>query len=170
VTSANAALLALRLIVGLSMLAHGLNHYFGGGRIPGAGRWFESLGLHPGRLHAWITTLLEVASGIGLAAGFLTPISAAAMVGMMTVAIVVHHRHNGFFVLKEGFEYVLMISVVVVAIATLGPGAWSIDHAAGIVFAGWKGAAIAGGAGLVGAALLLATSWRPPKSANAAAS
>lgn len=161
-TSGDAAVLALRLSVGLTMLAHGLNHYFGGGRIPGAGRWFESLGLRPGRLHAWITTILEVVSGVGLAAGFLTPLSAAAMVGMMLVALVVHHRSHGFFVVKEGFEYVLMICVVAVAIAAFGPGSASIDAAAGIVISGWKGAAIAGGAGLAGVALLLLTSWRPP--------
>ena len=44
------ALLMIRLIVGLTLVLHGWNHAFGGGKIPGTARWFESLGLRPGRL------------------------------------------------------------------------------------------------------------------------
>jgi putative oxidoreductase len=39
------ALLMLRLLIGVTMVIHGLNHASGGGRIAGAARWFESLGL-----------------------------------------------------------------------------------------------------------------------------
>ena len=46
------ALLVLRCGVAAVMLAHGINHVFGGGRIAGTGRWFESLGMRPGRVHA----------------------------------------------------------------------------------------------------------------------
>ena len=48
----NLALLMLRVAVGGVMLAHGLNHLFRGGRIPGTAGWFESLGMRPGRVHA----------------------------------------------------------------------------------------------------------------------
>ncbi|MFP5256887.1 MAG: DoxX family protein, partial [Acidimicrobiia bacterium] len=48
--SINLALLAFRCCVGAVMLAHGLNHIYGGGKIEGTGRWFESLGMRPGRL------------------------------------------------------------------------------------------------------------------------
>ena len=34
----------LRVIVGIVFIAHGYNHIFGGGKIAGTGRWFESLG------------------------------------------------------------------------------------------------------------------------------
>src|SRR4051794_20614285 len=47
-------LLALRCMVGFTMFAHGYNHVWGGGKIAGTARWFESLGLKPGILHAWM--------------------------------------------------------------------------------------------------------------------
>ena len=54
------ALLMIRLIVGLTLVLHGWNHAFGGGKIPGTARWFESLGLRPGRLHAWLSAATEI--------------------------------------------------------------------------------------------------------------
>jgi hypothetical protein len=41
-------LLILRVGLGVVFLAHGHNHVFGGGKIVGTGRWFESLGMKPG--------------------------------------------------------------------------------------------------------------------------
>jgi hypothetical protein len=57
----------------------------------------------------------------------------------------------------EGYEYVLMITVVSCG---LGAGGWSVDHAAGLGLHGWAGLAVAALAGAGGAVLLLATSWR----------
>jgi putative oxidoreductase len=163
----DAALLALRLVVGLTLVAHGWNHLFGGGRIPGAARWFESLGLRPGVVHAWMSTFTEIAAGIGIAAGFLTPIACGAGIGLMVVAGIVAHRPNGFFVFKEGYEYVLMIAVLCVALAVAGPGAASVDDALGIVLDGWTAGAVAAAMGLGGALLLLVTSWRPNRAVAA---
>jgi putative oxidoreductase len=157
----DAALLAIRLVVGLTLVAHGWNHLFGGGRIPGAARWFESLGLRPGVVHAWMSTGTEISAGIGIAAGILTPVACGAGVGLMVVAGVVAHRPNGFFIFKEGYEYVLMIAVLCVAIAVAGPGSASVDDALGIVVDGWTGGLVAAAMGLGGAVLLLVTSWRP---------
>jgi putative oxidoreductase len=67
------SLLIVRLIVGLTLVAHGWNHAFGGGKITGTARWFESLGPHPGRLHAYLSALTETGCGLAVAAGFLTP-------------------------------------------------------------------------------------------------
>jgi putative oxidoreductase len=50
--SVNIAALVLRLAVGGTMVAHGWNHAFGGGKLPGTARWFESIGIRPGRVHA----------------------------------------------------------------------------------------------------------------------
>ena len=163
----DAALLAIRLVVGLTLVAHGWNHLFGGGRIPGAARWFESLGLRPGVVHAWMSTFTEISAGIGIAAGILTPVACGAGVGLMVVAGVVAHRPNGFFIFKEGYEYVLMIAVLSVAIAVAGPGSASVDDALGLALDGWTGGVIAAGMGLGGAFLLLVTSWRPNRVAAA---
>jgi hypothetical protein len=48
----------------------------------------------------------------------------------------------------EGYEYVLVLGVAAVAVAVAGPGAWSVDHALGIVLSGGAGAAACGGGAL----------------------
>ena len=54
------AALLLRLVLGFTMLAHGWNHAFGGGRIPGTTRWFASIGMRPAWVHAYVATLTEI--------------------------------------------------------------------------------------------------------------
>src|ERR1700739_483232 len=134
-------LLILRLVLGLTLAAHGLNKVFGGGRIPGAARWFESIGMKPGKFHATVAASTEVSAGLGLAAGLLTPIPAAGFVSLMLVAAWTVHRPNGFFIVKEGWEYNLVLAVSAVAVATLGAGRLSLDW---LIFghdwcAGWTG-------------------------------
>jgi putative oxidoreductase len=160
------ALLILRVATGGMLFMHGYNHFFGGGRLPGAGRWFDSLGIKPGLAHAWVTAGVEVIAGVLLVAGFLTPLAAAGPVGILTVAIIVVHRKNGFFIIKEGWEYAAYIICVSSVIGILGPGRWSLDHAIGWedVHGGW-GLALSLGLGVVSALALLAVFWRPPKPA-----
>jgi putative oxidoreductase len=154
-------LLLIRLVIGGTLIMHGWNHWLGGGKIPGTARWFEGLGLRPGIVHAWASVVTELGAGALLVLGLLTPLACAGAIGPMVVAGVAAHRRNGFFVFRDGFEYVLMIAVVATALAAMGPGTASLDHAAGIRFAGTAGVLTALIAGVGGAALLLATSWRP---------
>jgi len=155
------ALLALRLVVGVTMIAHGVNHWKGGGRIDGTARWFGGLGLKNGRLQAWASVITEIGAGALLILGLFTPLACAAVVSVMLVAGVLAHRANGFFIFKDGYEYVLVLGVVAVALGALGPGTVSLDHAFGIAVAGWGGAGIALGLGLAATAGLLAVFWRP---------
>jgi putative oxidoreductase len=160
------ALLAFRCAVGAVMLAHGLNHIFGGGKIAGTARWFESLGMKPGLLHAWTASLVEVVAGVMLILGLLTPLAAAGVVGVMLVAWITNHRGNGFFIFRpgEGWEYVMTLTFAGLLIGTVGPGEWSIDRGADLVdWVGTTGLAITAIAGGGGAALLLAVFWRPPR-------
>jgi putative oxidoreductase len=161
--SVNIAALVLRLAVGGTMIAHGWNHGFRGGKLPGTARWFESIGIRPGRVHALAATVTELGAGALLVLGLLTPLAAAGVVGTMLVALVANHARNGFFIFRpgEGYEYVLMITLVSCAIGALGGGAWSLDHAAGFGERGWVGLAVAALAGAAGAGLLLGSSWRP---------
>ncbi len=161
----HAGLLILRVALGVVMVAHGWNHVFGGGRIPGTARWFEGLGMRPGRLHAWLASLTELGAGAMLLVGLLTPLAAAGVVGVMLVAWITNHLRNGFFIFRpgEGYEYVMTLCLVALAVGALGAGEWSLDHAVGIDWTGWRGLAIAAGAGGGGAALLLVVFWRPPQ-------
>ncbi|WP_406814451.1 DoxX family protein [Mycobacterium sp. M23085] len=156
--------LILRLVLGVTLAAHGYNKFFGGGRIPGTARWFESIGMKPGKFHATVAATTEMAAGLGLAAGFLTPIPAAGFVSLMLVAAWTVHRANGFFIVQEGWEYNLVLAVSAVCVATLGAGKFSLDH---LVFGknwfdGWQGLVISAGLGLAGAIGQLAIFYRPP--------
>ena len=158
------ALLILRLVLGLTLAAHGFNKFFGGGRIPGTARWFESIGMKPGKFHATVAATTEVSAGLGLAAGLLTPIPAAGFVSLMLVAAWTVHRPNGFFIVKEGWEYNLVLAVSAVVVATLGAGRLSLDW---LIFGknwydGWPGLLIAVGLGLAGAVGQLLIFYRPP--------
>ncbi len=162
------ALLVLRVVLGIVMLAHGYNHIWGGGRIEGTARWFESLGMKPGKLHAWTASLAELGAGAMLVLGLATPLAAAGMIGVMVVAWVTNHRDKGFWVFNrptEGYEYVMTLTFAAFALALLGGGGWSIDGVVGdplTELAGWTGLWIALIAGFGGAAGLLVTFWRPP--------
>ena len=168
--SINLALLVLRCGIGAVMLAHGINHIFGGGKIAGTGRWFESLGMKPGIVHAWFASLAEIGGGALLVLGLLTPFGGAAVVGVMLVAWITNHRGNGFFIFRpgEGWEYVMTLTLAGLAIAVLGAGEWSLDHAFELdeELVGTPGLLIVLVAGGGGAAALLAAAWRPPKKAD----
>jgi putative oxidoreductase len=160
------ALALLRLGLGAVMLAHGINHIIGGGKIAGTGRWFASLGMKPGPFHAWLASLTEVGAGALLVLGLLNPLGCAGVIGVMLVAWITNHLRNGFFIFRpgEGYEYVMTLTIAATALSALGPGRWSLDHALDIAtdLDGWTGLAIALIAGAGGAALLLAVFWRPP--------
>lgn len=158
-------LLLIRVVLGLTLAAHGLNKFFGGGKIPGTARWFDSMGMKPnGRVHALAAAGTETGAGFLFALGFLTPLAAAGFVGLMIVAAWTVHRPNGFFIVKEGWEYNLILAVVPVGIAIVGPGRYSIDWAAGIDFAFKPTVAFLLSAvlGFVAGVGLLAACYRPP--------
>ena len=159
------ALLILRCGVGAVMLAHGINHIIGGGRIPGVASWFESLGMRQPVLQAWLASLAEVGAGVVLVLGLLTPLGGAGVVGTMAVAWIINHRGNGFFIFRpgEGWEYVMMLLICGLTLGAVGPGGWSLDAALDLDadLVGWTGLLISGVAGGGGALLLLAVFWRP---------
>jgi putative oxidoreductase len=162
--AADFSLLVFRLALATVFLAHGYNHIFGGGKIAGTARWFSSLGMRPGIVHAWSASLTELGAGTLLALGLATPVACAGIIGTMVVAWITNHRKNGFFIFRpgEGYEYVMTLTFAGIGLAGVGAGQWSLDHAIGWFDPpGWLGVLIALIAGFGGAFLLLATSWRP---------
>ena len=164
------ALLVFRVAVGIVFLAHGINHIFRGGKIAGTGRWFESLGMKPGIVHAWLASLTEVGAGAMLLLGLLMPLAGAGVIGTMLVAWITNHRKNGFFIFRpgEGYEYVMTLTFAGLALGIVGGGEWSLDHAIWDTdLVGVTGLLITLIVGVGGAALLLAACWRPPAKAAA---
>jgi putative oxidoreductase len=169
-------LLVLRLVVGLAFAAHGAQKLFGafgGPGLDGTAAFFEQVGLRPGKLHARAAGVCELGGGLLIAAGLLTPFAAAVLIGVMTGAVLTVHLRNGFFVASNGVEYSLVLAAVVFALAGVGAGRWSLDHAFGLdlMSTSWAlGALAAGllggvGAVLVGRVMARETDHRQPHAA-----
>jgi putative oxidoreductase len=152
-------ILLLRVAVGLTMAAHGSQKvfgWFGGYGLDGTGKFFEALGFHPGRRHALAAGFVEIAGGLLLAIGFLTPLAAALIASVMVVAAVTVHWKNGFFITSGGYEFNLVLGVAALSLAFTGPGPLSLDHAAGFAPAGVAWGLGAAAVAVVGAVAQLA--------------
>jgi putative oxidoreductase len=125
-------LLILRLVVGLTLAAHGAQKLFGWWGGPGLNGWTQTvarLRIRPAKPWAWIAALSEFGGGLLLALGFLSPLGSLAIAGAMLVAIATVHLPRGFFVTKGGYEFNLALIAAVAALALTGPGAYSLDTA-----------------------------------------
>ena len=123
------ALLVVRLVVGALFMGHGtqkLFGWFGGHGLAGTGAFFDSLGIRPGHTMALAAGFSEVAGGLLLVLGLFLPLAAVLIGGAMVVAIAKVHGKNGVWAQNGGFEYNLVLLVVVIALAALGPGSLSL--------------------------------------------
>ena len=134
-TTLSLGLLAVRLVFGLVMAAHGaqkLFGWFGGYGLAGTGGFMESLGFRPGRLFAAAAGFSEFAGGLLVALGLLGPVGPALMVSVMIVASGSVHWKNGIFAAANGIEIPLLYAIAGVALALTGPGEYSVDAALGL--------------------------------------
>ncbi|MFI9080368.1 DoxX family protein [Streptomyces sioyaensis] len=125
----DAGLLVLRLALGLTMSAHGaqkLFGWFGGPGLDGTGQFFTMSGYPAGRTMAVVAGLSETLGGLGLVAGLLTPLAAAAVVGTMVNALAV--KWGGGFFAPKGVEYELLLTTGAAALALTGPGRLAVDR------------------------------------------
>ncbi|QIX53780.1 DoxX family protein (plasmid) [Rhodococcus sp. DMU1] len=166
ISALDTGLLLLRVATGVTLAAHGYVKLFRGGRLTGTARWFDSIGMRPGRMQALLAAITEIAGGILFALGFLTPLAAAAIVALMIVAAWTSHRDNGFFIVGNGWEYNFVLAVVALSVAATGPGAISLDHVAGFGTGTWLGTLVALSAGVVAGIGQLAMFYRPPAAAT----
>jgi putative oxidoreductase len=128
-------LLILRLVVGLTVAAHGAQKLFGWWGGPGMTTWTQGvkkLRIRPAQPWAWIAALSEFGGGLLLALGLLSPLGSLAIAGAMLVAIATVHLARGFWAAKGGYEFNLSLITGGAAIALTGPGAYSLDSALGI--------------------------------------
>ena len=158
------ARLLLRAVVGGTMIAHGIRH---ARTLDGTARWFGGIGFRQPRLQARVSAAVEIGAGGALLTGTATPLAAAAVIGTMAVAGRTVHLKNGYFIVDEGYEYVLSLAAAAAATAALGPGPVSIDSLLRADRSGARAALFAVGLGVAGAAAQLAVFWRPPRPAGA---
>jgi putative oxidoreductase len=155
----DAGLLVLRIVVGLLLVGHGaqkLFGWFGGGGLIGTAWYFRSVGYRPPRLMAVFAGGAELLGGAALAAGFMTPLAASAVVGTMLNASVAVHRRNGLWAIDNGYEYPLVIAAAAVTLSFTGAGAASLDARLGLGGASIESGAFAVALGLVvGSAVLV---------------
>ncbi|KQL52358.1 oxidoreductase [Heyndrickxia shackletonii] len=126
---ASLGLLLIRVILGASFAAHGsqkLFGWFGGHGLAGTGGFFESIGITPGKTMAFLAGLGELVGGLLFAFGLLTPIGAILIALTMIVAIAKVHGPNGW-IKPNGYEYNLLLIVVAIGVALVGPGTYAID-------------------------------------------
>jgi putative oxidoreductase len=161
-----------RVAVGAVFFAHGaqkLFGWFGGPGLEGTAQGFDAMGLKPGRRNALVSGIAETAGGVMFVLGFLTPAASAATIGVMSRAVETVHLEKGFFVTQGGYEYNLTLVAAAFALADIGPGPISLDHALGIEKSGPLVALAALGAGLAGPRLLDRLAPAPEESSPAPA-
>ena len=123
----NLALTLMRVVVGITFMAHGWQKLFTNG-IEGVGGFFGSLGIPAAGFFAVVVTLLELFGGLALILGIGTRIISALLAVNMLVALLMVHVSNGFFVSNGGYELVLLLMVGSISLALAGAGAWSLDE------------------------------------------
>ena len=128
-------LLVLRLVLGVIFIGHGAQKLlgtFGGPGLKGTAGFFEQVAIKPPYLMAVLAGLAEFVGGILVILGFLTPLAALALIGVMIVAVLTVHLKNGFFVTNGGYEFNLALAGMALTLLIVGAGAYSLDSVLGI--------------------------------------
>ena len=113
-------LLPIRIIAGLTFIAHGLPKFFD---VSGGYGFFESVNLPP-ELFVPIA-LLEVVGGLAILLGILTRIASALLIIEMLGAILLVKLSKGFI---GGYEFELLLISIFISLVILGPGKISIEN------------------------------------------
>jgi putative oxidoreductase len=133
----DATLTFMRLMLGIVIFPHGaqkLLGWFGGYGFSGTMGFFTTQMHIPAPL-AFLAICAEFFGSLGLIFGFLTRIAAFGIAMNMLVAVLMVHRHIGFFMnwygnqKGEGYEYHLLTLALAILIMIRGAGAFSIDRA-----------------------------------------
>lgn len=150
----NTGLLLLHAFVGAALVAHALQKLLVF-RLVGTAAYLDGLGFRAARVMAVLVVGAELTGGALLALGLLIPAAAAIVAATMLVAARTDHRGKGWFVTGSGAELVATNATVALALAALGGGRFSLDHALGLSDSGPAWLAGAALAALAGAAVVL---------------
>ncbi|MBM7460269.1 DoxX family protein [Rhodococcus coprophilus] len=127
-------LLILRLVVGATLIAHGLQKLvglWGGPGLDGFEQLLREAGYQQPRILAIAGAVGETAAGALLVLGLLTPLAAAAVVAIMINAVLYKHNLEPgvqyFASERSGFEYEVLLAATAVALTLTGPGRIAAD-------------------------------------------
>jgi putative oxidoreductase len=129
--------LIVRVVIGLLFAVHGtqkLFGWFGGYGLSGTAGFMGQLRYRQPQVAALTAGVFETGAGLFLAAGFLTPLAAAAIIGVMINAIITVKLQQG---LIGGYEIDLMYASSAAGLAFTGAGRYSVDNALQSAF-GWE--------------------------------
>ena len=120
----------LRITLGLILIPHGAQKFFGW--FGGAGfvrftQIFESVGYRPGALWVTLVAGTELIGGIMLVVGLFTRFWAAALTIFMINSVWVTSA-RGFFWLDKGAEYSVLLLACALVFLIQGGGDYSIDN------------------------------------------
>lgn len=91
----------------------------------GLEQFLQILGYDSRPALAWLLTVTELAAGILLITGLLTPLAAAGVIGIAFNGAFVLGWQGGFL---AGYGGWIVYMAVAVALALLGPGRFALDH------------------------------------------
>jgi putative oxidoreductase len=89
---------------------------------------FTRIGLPVPELLAYAAIFLETFGAICIVVGLFTRFFAAALAIEMLIAMLVVHLPKGFGVGGGGYEFVLLLGVMLFAVAIRGGGPYSVDQ------------------------------------------
>jgi putative oxidoreductase len=115
----------VRVVVGIMFVMHDWAKFNAG--VARIATNFGNYGLPMPDLFAHTAMGLELVGGVCLIIGLFTRFFAAALAVEMGIALIVNHLPKGYSVGAGGYEYVLLIGVVLLAIAMRGGGPYSVD-------------------------------------------
>src|SRR5580704_17008242 len=117
----------VRVIIGYIVFMHGWAKVTGAG-VAGVSALMSRQGLEPATLFALAAMFLETVGAICIIIGLFTRFFAAALAIELGIAFLVVHMPKGFAVGQGGYEYVLLLGIVMFAIAIRGGGPYSVDR------------------------------------------
>ena len=131
---ADLGLLLLRIGVGGTFLAHGMQKVFGlwgGPGIGGFAQVLEDFGFQQSTTLAWVTGIGELVGGACVILGAVTPLAAAGLLAIM-INVVWLKLGNGFFISgpagPDGFELEAVLGLAAGALVLTGPGRIALDN------------------------------------------
>ena len=120
----------VRVIIGYIVFMHGWAKVTGAGGA-GVSALMARQGLEPATLFALAAMFLETVGAICIIIGLFTRFFAAALAIELGIAFLVVHFKAGFSINQDGFEYVLLLGIVMFAVAIRGGGPYSVDRVIG---------------------------------------